>query len=481
MKRQGVAESEDVQLYKGLVELSGTAVALLDREGQRIFVNDHAVRFTGWSLKQLLGGEVGDFLIPEDRERAWEVFRRCISTGEAEYGFVARREVDGEIKHHSANWAPVRGADGQIVGVQATMMDITDLIKAQEAVSLSEELYRTLIEASGGAVVRVNREGKRTFVSDYTAGFYGRSKEDMLGGRFADSVVPEEAGKAWELLRETFRTGNRVRGLVTQQVLRGRLRYISANWVPIKGRDGNIIEVQMTSTDVTEQVRLHEQLELYSVRIRRAQEEERLRVSRFLHDDTIQTLLAVCHGIQSLVMREETAERVRIELEQANKIMMDQVEVLRQLCMTLRPAILDRMGLDAAIRWFVRQACKPNKVGGTVTVGEGWRRLDPAVEVRLFRIVQEAVNNAVRHGRPSKVTVSLDISDGRLELLVEDDGQGFKPSESQIELLLEGHLGLAGMHERVRELGAELAIESRPGAGTRILVRGDVEKMEAAA
>jgi len=165
-------------------------------------------------------------------------------------------------------------------------------------------------------------------------------------------------------------------------------------------------------------------------------------------------------------------------LEQARALALDQVQALRRLSMSLRPALLDRMGLDAAVRWLVRETCQNNGVKGSVHIGEGWRRLSPEVEVRLFRIVQEAVNNAVRHGRPSSLHVAMEIAGDGLTVTITDDGGGFNPEQSEMEFLANGRLGLAGMRERARELGAEMDIASATGRGCRVEVRGRLDKME---
>jgi PAS domain S-box-containing protein len=330
----------------------------------------------------------------------------------------------------------------------------------------------------GGSVIRVNREGRRTFVSDHTAEFSGRPKEEVLSGRFGDTMVPEDRERAWALLMETFRTGAPVSGFVSRQLIRGEERHIMANWAAIKDGDGKIVEVQTTSFDVTEQVRLREQLELYVARMRRAQEEERLAVSRFLHDDTIQALLLVALAVGEVISEGRVEGHDKRTLQRCATTLQDQVEALRRFSMGLRPAILDRMGLDAAIEWFVRETCEAKGVEGVVHIREGWRRLKPSVEVRLFRIVQEAVNNAVRHGSPRKVEVSLVLLDGQLELEVKDDGVGFEPNASHIDLLRGGKLGLVGMQERAKALGAEVRIESKTNAGCRVYLWGSVEKME---
>jgi PAS domain S-box-containing protein len=468
-------------LYRQIVEHAGLAIFLVDQEGRRIFANDVAIHLSGRSRDELERGRFADSLVPEDRERALSAFKRCIDTGEPVHSFVTRWIRNGEIRYGAANWAPIKGDNGQIACIQVTLMDITELVQAKDEIQHSQELYRSLIEAVGSPVIRVNREGKRSFVNDHAVHFHGMPRETLQTGYFQDCMHPEDAEKASKLLRETIEKGQPVYGFVTRQSVKGETRHISANWVPIRDSQGSIVEVQMTSTDVTDVVRLREQLELFGIRIRKAHEEERLSISRVLHDDTIQTLIALSNTVQRLLASEHSPDQTRKELEHIRTVLLDQVDALRRLSVTLRPALLDRMGLDAAIRWFTRQACEPKGIKWAVRIGEGWKRLNPSVEIRLFRIAQEAVNNAVRHGEPKNITVSLGIDDGALDLRIEDDGKGFTPTLSQMELLQQGRLGLVGMLERARALGAVLTIDARPGAGTRLHLQGTVARMEEAA
>ena len=468
-------------LYRGIVENSGMAVFLFDRQGNRIFVNDEGVVLTGKPREELLTGRFGDCLVEEDRERAKEIFRRCVEEGEPARGLEVRLLAGGDVWHTtSSNLAPLKNEAGEVIGVQVTVQDITGQVETREALRRSNELYRSLLDSIGGSVVRVRRDGTRSFVSENTTQIFGGSKEEWLDGCFSEQLVPEDRGRAWELFRETFRTGKGVRNLVSRRYINDELMYVSANWEAIRDSEESIVEIQTTSFDVTERERLRETLRVYSMRLARSHEEERLRISRALHDQTIQTLLALANSIGNDLNREEISERMKGRLGEVRSVLLDEMEGLRRLCRGLRPAILDRMGLEEAVRWFVRHTSQEAGVEGAVEVNGEDVRLHPVVEMRLFRIVQEAVNNAVHHGQPRRVEVKLDRADGRLRLEVKDDGRGFEPPESYIQLVEKGQLGLMGMMERARSLGAELRIESRPGEGSRVLFNGDTQSMEQA-
>ena len=460
-------------IYERSMGLPEVGVIILDLDLKRVFVDDIAARIMGRSKEELLGGELGGGLVPEAREEARRLIRRCIDTGQATSRHVMKRVVNGRTIYTVGHAVPLRDENGKVMGVLTTTSDVTDAIKEDHATR------RSLIDAVGGIVVRLDRSGKRNFVSEGAEDFQGRSKDEMLAGILGDNMLPEDREAAYEQLEKMFQTGEPEYGIVTRQRIGDELKHILANWVPVFGEDGKVVEVQTTSMDVTDQVRMREQLQSYGARIRHAQEEERLNISRFLHDDTIQTLAAVSHRVDVLMAKHDLPKRMVAEFEGLASALLDQSDALRRLCMGLRPAMLDRMGLGASIEWLVRNACSGNEVAGTVRVGESLRRLNPNVEIRLFRIAQEAVNNAVRHGKAKRIEVSLSARDGHVELEVKDDGIGFDKGKSPMQSLDNERLGLLGMRERAHILGAELDVQSEPGDGCRVFLRGSIERMEA--
>jgi signal transduction histidine kinase len=201
-----------------------------------------------------------------------------------------------------------------------------------------------------------------------------------------------------------------------------------------------------------------------------AREDERRRLARDLHDGPAQTLAAALFGVDLAVSALDRAPATaREELLAARAMVRDALDDVRALMAGLRPRLLEEHGLVAALNGL---AAMPPLWGTEVSVetqgiarGE---RLPADVELALFRIAQEAVSNARRHGVASRVQVSLAVRPGVAELLVVDDGRGFL-WESEIGWSSRGE-GLPGMRERAELLGGTLRVESAPGAGTRIAV-----------
>jgi signal transduction histidine kinase len=196
-----------------------------------------------------------------------------------------------------------------------------------------------------------------------------------------------------------------------------------------------------------------------------AQEDERRRVARELHDETSQLLTALGMALHPPEMM--TVERVA-ELQRLVDRMHDG---LHRLIVNLRPSVIDDLGLGAAIEALA--ASHLRRVGLNVRCELGdlqERRVDAAIEIAVFRVVQEAIVNVVRHSCASTVIIEGGLADGRLWIEIEDDGRGFDPASiSPDDRTLRG-IGLIGMRERVEMLGGRLRIDSAPGQGTRVRV-----------
>ncbi len=202
-----------------------------------------------------------------------------------------------------------------------------------------------------------------------------------------------------------------------------------------------------------------------------AQEEERRRIARELHDETLQALatLVIYADAADDAAREREMSALQDALVRLRAVADNTLGDLRNIIADLRPSLLDDLGLPTAIRWQAQHRLENAGIRVDVQVrGEG-RRLNPAVEIALYRVCQEAISNVLKHAHASYVEIDLDLSrDDRVALRIEDDGAGFR-FEPQGRSTGRG-VGLFGMHERVSLVGGELAIDSAPGEGTELRI-----------
>jgi len=220
--------------------------------------------------------------------------------------------------------------------------------------------------------------------------------------------------------------------------------------------------------DISDERRLRESLRLYAGQIGRAHEDERLRIARELHDDTVQTLVSICSRLDRVLSAPPRgAGGSRPQLEEIRAAISDCMVRIRRFIQDLRPPTLDVLGLFPTLRELAEQTTERSGI----KVGLGGEPPRPPLasdeELLVYRIVQEAVRNSVRHGGGKRTDIRVEEKPGHLTVLVADDGRGFKvdPEEKLVE---RGQLGLMGMKERAYLLGADLEILSAPGKGTTI-------------
>ncbi len=237
---------------------------------------------------------------------------------------------------------------------------------------------------------------------------------------------------------------------------------------------GGISEVQHLQMELAEMSRkvqaAQEGLRDYIGAITAAQEEERLRLARELHDDTIQAVIALKQRLQ-LAQKSVKDQSARQSFRELETLAEETIENLRRLTRALRPIYLEDLGLVTALEMLARETSQNHPLVVEFRKSGQERRLAREVELSLYRIAQEALNNVVKHAQASRAELTMTFEDAKIQMEIRDNGRGFKVPNSPTEFAPSGHFGLLGMHERANLLGARLEIESAPGEGTRLKVR----------
>ncbi len=240
---------------------------------------------------------------------------------------------------------------------------------------------------------------------------------------------------------------------------------------PIKGATGEVVGAIETLEDVTERKNAENNLRHYLREITRAQEGERKRIARDLHDDTTQVLASLSRQLDNFVRKSQhltPGETLFFEDLQAQ--VNRGLASVRRFAQDLRPSILDDLGLIPAIGSMARNIRENDGIFATVEVLGEARRLPAEVESVLFRIIQEALTNVRKHAGASKVNVRLNFGQSNIYVAIYDNGCGFDMKRGLDDLPRNGKLGVAGMQERARLLGGTIEISSEKGNGTSVLV-----------
>jgi len=234
---------------------------------------------------------------------------------------------------------------------------------------------------------------------------------------------------------------------------------------------------QHIARDVTEEKRVQDNMIFYTRQVTRAQEEERKRIARELHDDTAQALVVLSRQLDNFISGSigklaksdlDSLDTLREEVDRT-------LEGVRRFSQDLRPSILDDLGLLAALEWLADDLSKQGDMVSELKVMGDYQRLLPEMELVLFRLAQEALSNVRRHSQATRAEILVEFNSSEVKLTINDNGQGFELPERMGDLASSGKLGLAGMQERARLLGGVLTVRSEPGKGTRVVVEAPLE------
>lgn len=243
------------------------------------------------------------------------------------------------------------------------------------------------------------------------------------------------------------------------------------------GGIGEIQSLQRTLVWMAQNIReAQKALQRYIGAITDAQEDERRRLARELHDETIQDLIAIDQHIQMIHMEFEGSTNLENRLGTVRQEVNDAIKELRRLIRALRPIYLDDLGLVPALQMLAKDTERDQEIHVDFSVHGDVNRLEPSAELAIYRIVQEALSNSIRHAQANQITLQLDFSNEMFTLKVHDDGSGFIPPERPRDLGSKGHFGLMGMFERAELIGAHLELNSTYETGTQIRIELPISK-----
>jgi two-component system, NarL family, sensor histidine kinase UhpB len=304
-----------------------------------------------------------------------------------------------------------------------------------------------------------------------------RMPRDQMRDRTPRALLPKEAADRIEAMdRRALGSAEPVDETFAIADERGE-RHVMVRVQALRRRDGMVLGVVGVQTDVTTLRQKEDQLTEINAKLRQlsvkmigAQEEERSRIARDLHDHVGQILTALKLQLASLSKRERI-DAPPVAMAMSIELAEEALRHTRDLSASLHPHLLDDLGLLAAMRWLIDRFIRPSIADVELRCVLAPSRGPQASELVAFRVVQEALTNVIRHASASRVGVILETVDGQLAIEVLDDGVGFAAGETWFDLQRATSLGMTNMRDRVSEIGGELRVESTAGVGTSLRVR----------
>ena len=345
---------------------------------------------------------------------------------------------------------------------------IAERKRAEIALRESEERYRELFENAKDAIYVHDLEGTYLSINRAAETLSGYSREEIIGHNFKEFVAPEHV----RYVRDGFWRKMAQQGETTYEVdviaKDGRRVPIEVSSRAIY-ENGILVGVQGMARDITERKLAQDALQMFSRQLIEAQEEERRRIARELHDQIGQILTVVkmnLHAVQQICHGSDAGPYIKDNIEAVDEAL----RLVRDLSVELRPSILDDLGLTTALRWYVDRYTKRTGLNVDVVIDlpDENERFSREFETACFRIAQEALTNVVRHAKATQVVVRLARDHAVLLLTVKDDGTGFDVDRLRKRASRVATLGLISMQERAHAAGGRVEIESAPASGTEV-------------
>ena len=468
--------------YRHLYHKTPALLHSVDTSGRLVDVSDYWSDALGYMEEEVIGRKMTDFLTPESRRQAetetLPQFFRSGQTKEASYQFVKK---NGEVADVLLSAIAERDDQGRILRSLAVLVDVTtlkrteeELRRAQEKLSeYSRDLERQVrqrtreitsflkyapavvyVKDAEGRYVMVNSRFEELFALN-TEEVWGRTAQDLFSADLAEQFVYSD-----QVVLKAKRP-MQVEERIPQE--EGFNTYLSVRF-PVINENGQVSRVCGIMVDITDLKNAQEQLRRLSAGIMESQEAERRAIARELHDELGQVLTAL--RIDAVWLRERLGghdPKARTRAQNMCAIIDHTISEVRNIATRLRPPALEDLGLVDALEWYTSDFEKHTGIA-CVFNWDQVPEVDDQTAIAAYRVAQEALTNAARHSGATSVDVTLRGDDGRLTLLVSDNGRGFDDHRTAGR---EG-LGIAGMRERAALASGSLTIHTQADAGTEV-------------
>jgi len=476
--------------FEAIIETAPDAMVIADEKGKIVLVNRQTEVIFGYPRSELLGSQV-EMLMPAGFRTKHQAHRsgyhekpKVRAMGSGLELFAMRK--DGSQFRVEISLSPLGTPGGNLVF--ASIRDITERIKA-------EEKFKSLLEAAPDAMIIANEKGEIVLVNQQTEAVFGYDRTELIG-RPVEQLMPTAFRERHKMHRTNFFTYPKVRSMgigLELYALRkngsqfpveislspldtGQGMLVSASVRDITDRKNLEEQLRMFNKDLEEQVRAktkdlqeaYENVRQLAIRLEDIREEERSSIAREIHDEIGQQLTGIKMDISWLSQTINPAEGDALaeRFRDARQLVDNSIRTVRKISTELRPAILDDLGIIAAIQWQSEEFEKRYAIKTKFRSMPFDIFLPSRIAIALFRICQESLTNVARHSFAKNVTILFLEEENAITLTIKDDGIGFDIEEKKFK----GTLGLFGMRERALLIGGELQIISERGAGTTLTV-----------
>ena len=492
---------ESEEKFRSAMNNIAEGLVMLDAQGRITYMNPAAETLFGWTSAELLGKDIHEkthYKFPDGSPYA---AANCPLLQVLRYGAAVREQEDLFIRKDGTFFPVVVSAcpvktESATGGVVVCFRDDAKRRQTEEALRQSERIYRAIGESIDYGVWVCDEQGRNIYASPSFLQLIGLTQQQCSEHGWAHVMDPEEADATLQAWRQCVREGTSWERETRFRAADGHWHHILSRGVPIRDSQGKILywaginldiqhrkeaERQLQQLVETLESRVSErtlELENATAKLReltgkllQTQDEERRRIARELHDGVGQLVVAMSMNLMKIVSeKEKLSPEARQSLDENQALIEQASREIRTMSHLLHPPLLDEVGLDSALRWYVEGFSERSKITVETNLASGFTEdLPRDLALSIFRIVQESLTNIHRHSESPTALVQIDRSPREITLVVKDEGKGL-PAEIRSKIS-SGELtgvGLRGMRERVRQFGGRLDVCSN-GHGTRVV------------
>ena len=482
--KKKIAQQEDViaslkqseQKYRHFFEKSPTMICVIDRRGFFVNINEAGAKMLGFETSsQVIGKQFDNFFTVNQGDlRAYrKLLEKLGSINEVE---ATMTSLDGTIRQVQFSAAIRKSVTGKVKGYEGFVIDLTSRKDAEQRLTESEIRYKTVLDNSLAAIYMFQDGGYFSYVNPRMVTLLGYDSADELIGR-----------PFWEIIASSDQDFVRVRGLEREKreisPRRYKYRMIKKNgeemWVDMQASHASYLgrpAAVGNFIDITKEVRAEEQIRNLTRQLIDRVEDERRSLANDIHDEFGQLLTALQFDIESL---DASLPQELTNVRQLSAVIAEHVqhlaEKVRDTTSRLRPDLLDHLGLEPTLRWYINDiTSRWPKLSITLHVVGLKKRLPSEVELVLYRVFQEGLNNIIKHAQSKNVTLQLTCSYPHIIFIIRDNGCGFSMNDIEPidHIQPRPGIGLLSMQERVASLNGTMTVRSEPGKGTvlRIMI-----------
>ncbi|HZU45036.1 MAG TPA: PAS domain S-box protein [Terriglobales bacterium] len=436
--------------------------------------NKAAERMYGYTAEEIIGKPIAILASAERPDEIPQILERIRRGERVEHFETVRVTKSGARLDVSITVSPIRDEHGEIVGASAIARDITAAKQTRTALQETESRAESLFLSAAQGIVIVNGAGRIVMANPATETMFGY-KVDELIGQSIDLLVPEKLRSAHQNDRSEYFAHPQVRPMGLGLDLQARRKdgsefYVEISLSYIRSAQGTlgvafVSDISKRRADEQELRRRGEELRRLAGRLMTAQDDERRRIARDLHDDLSQKLAYLSMDIGKLATRPSLRDLLP-ELRPLQMRAAEAAETVRRVSHDLHPSILDDIGLEAALEQYCDEFERRSGISTEFTSRNVPASIAPDVASSIYHIAQECLRNVSKHAQSETVSVALEGVDGSLRLSVRDQGVGLRVKQQEAAK----GIGFVAMQERAHLVNGNFHVESKSGEGTEVRV-----------